>query len=59
MEEEGNVVTQANFEVFENIIQTIIAQTSVDAFEPANDTAIADLDVDSIMAIEVTSKVSC
>jgi hypothetical protein len=55
-EEEGNAVTQANSEVFETIIQIIIAQTGVDTSELTDDTVIADLGVDSFMTIEMASR---
>ncbi|KDN68164.1 putative beta-ketoacyl synthase domain-containing protein [Colletotrichum sublineola] len=44
--------------VFDIIIQTITAETGVDQAELTDDTALADIGIDSIMSIEIASKVS-
>ncbi|KAL6405238.1 putative beta-ketoacyl synthase domain-containing protein [Ilyonectria robusta] len=44
--------------VFNIILQTIVAETGVDLAELTNDTALADIGIDSIMSIEIASKVS-
>lgn len=45
-------------DMFGAMLESIASETGIDPSELTDDTAVADLGVDSIMAIEVTSKVS-